>query len=341
MVHFRFFTAAALLPALAFLSACALSSPAGPQFSQSVPSASARASLLGTRGFPVANHVGKSVLFYAARGNGNIVPLASISGDITGLTGPAFLARDPADRLYVTDLSSNSVRVFAEGADGNVAPIQIISGPRTGLLEPYGIAFHGDLIFVGSHPRAGAASRICVFGAGSDGDVAPIRTITGSNTGLNNTRGVAVDASGYIYAANRGTNTITVYAPDEDGDVAPIRTISGSNTQLASGNGIALDSAGRIYVTASPAGKPAKVLVFAAGADGNVKPAQVISGAKTRLDDPAGIAVNASEIYVADYSSNRNSISVFRAGANGDVAPLRSIAGDKTQLKSPLGILIP
>jgi DNA-binding beta-propeller fold protein YncE len=339
MLHFRFFTAAVVLVALPFLSACAFGSSAS-QATRFAPSASAGRSLpLDARSFPTVNQAGKSVTFYAARAEGNVAPLATISGDNTGLTSPTFVARDAGGRIYVADYLRNAVFVFAAGADGNVAPIQIIAGGRTGLYRPRGIALHRSLIYVANDERG--ASRINVYGAGGDGDVAPIGSIRGSNTGLDVPAGLAVDEQGNVYASNLAKNTITVYAPDENGNVAPIRTIGGSNTQLENSNGVALDSAGRIYVAAAPEGKAQKLLVFAAGADGNAKPTQLISGAKTLLQSPSGVAVTAGEIYVANFSNPGSSIAVYPAGANGDVAPVRRIVGSKTLLSSPLGILAP
>lgn len=55
----------------------------------------------------------------------------------------------------------------------------------------------------------------------ANGNIAPIRTIQGSNTGLNGANGVAIDANGNIYIANTVGNTITVYANDANGNAAP------------------------------------------------------------------------------------------------------------------------
>jgi hypothetical protein len=73
--------------------------------------------------------------------------------------------------------------------------------------------------------------------------------------------------------------------------VEPIREISGSKTTLHNPSGIAVDASGKIYVSDADRSR-GRVLVYAAGANGNVAPSQVIEGKKSRLSGPRGIAVH-------------------------------------------------
>lgn len=83
---------------------------------------------------------------------------------------------------------------------------------------------------------------------------------------------------------------------------------------------------------------PSAVLFFARNANGNVSPAGEISGAKTMLDEPTGLAMDASgNIYVANIN---NAITVYASGAEGNIAPIRTIAGDKTKLNGPAGLTV-
>jgi hypothetical protein len=86
-------------------------------------------------------------------------------------------------------------------------------------------------------------------------------------------------------------------------------------------------------------GKPfSAVLFFARNANGDVAPAGEISGAKTKLSVPAGLAMDSQgNIYVANYD---NAIRVYASGAQGNVAPIRTIAGATTKLKTTTGIAI-
>jgi hypothetical protein len=63
--------------------------------------------------------------------------------------------------------------------------------------------------------------------AGATGNAAPIRTITGDGTGLNNPFGVALNVSGTLHVANYQGNNVLEYASGATGNAAPIRTISG------------------------------------------------------------------------------------------------------------------
>ena len=62
------------------------------------------------------------------------------SKDITGLSSPAGLILDAAGRLYVANLTSNTITVYAAGAAGNATPAASIAGSNTGLSVPVGIA---------------------------------------------------------------------------------------------------------------------------------------------------------------------------------------------------------
>jgi len=72
-----------------------------------------------------------------------------------------------------------------------------------------------------------------VYPPGASGNVAPARTISGINTGLNSPAGIALDSAGNLYVTNNSGNSITVFAPGATGNVAPARTISGGSTGLS------------------------------------------------------------------------------------------------------------
>jgi hypothetical protein len=83
---------------------------------------------------------------------------------------------------------------------------------------------------------------------------------------------------------------------------------------------------------------PSAVLFFGRNANGNASPVGEISGSKTMLELPMGLAMDSrGNIYVANVS---NTITVYAAGAEGNVAPVRTISGTKTLLNHPAGIAI-
>jgi sugar lactone lactonase YvrE len=81
------------------------------------------------------------------------------------------------------------------------------------------------------------------------------------------------------------------------------------------------------------------VLFFARDANGDAKPAGEISGPKTMLGFPAGLAMDShNNIYVVN--TYPEAITVYATGAQGNVAPIRTIGGTKTELHHPAGIAI-
>jgi DNA-binding beta-propeller fold protein YncE len=80
---------------------------------------------------------------------------------------------------------------------------------------------------------------VTVYAKNANGNAAPIQTISGSNTGLNQPFGISVKGTA-MYVTNESANTVTVYSASANGNVAPTRTIGGSNTGLNGPAGITL-----------------------------------------------------------------------------------------------------
>ena len=201
-----------------------------------------------------------AVNVYAAGANGNVTPIRTIAGGNTSLVWSNSIALDTGMESYVVSdyrcdrghcVGTDQVTVYAAGANGNVAPIRTIKGPATKLMSPSGIALDANNnIYVVSGTftdKGGTLDSVNVYAAGANGNVAPIRTISGPNTRLTNPVGVAVGADGTTYVANFGkvehgyqeNPKITVYAAGANGNVAPIRIIHGTATMF-SGPGIAV-----------------------------------------------------------------------------------------------------
>src|SRR5208282_4513260 len=292
------------------------------------------------------------VFVYSAGSDGNEAPTATISGSNKDLES---IALDSSRNIYVTDINSVLVYSAVGSSTGtlNESPIATISTTMTtDLTSPRGIALDSSgNIYVGDCPacygEVGAPS-VFVYPAGSNANVAPIATISGSSTGLIQPAGVAVDSSGKIYVADDGNPeafpatpaNVFVYSAGSNANVAPIATITGSKTGLSFGISIAVDSSGNIYVAESYS---ATVLVYSAGSTGNVAPTAILFGPNTDLGGPIGIAVDSSgKIYVADESSA--SVTVYPALVSStrpvNVAPIATISGSNTGLILPIGIAL-
>lgn len=185
---------------------------------------------------------GDSITVYAANATGNAAPIYTIAGSNTGLSAPWAVALDAAGRLFVSNAGprgtnpGNSITVYAANATGNAAPIYTIAGSNTGLSSPESIVLDdvGQLYVLNVTIVSNVAYySITVYAPGASGNAAPTQTITGSNTGLSNPVGMAVDGTGKLHVANFGIGgSITVYAPGATGNAAPIITIAGNNTGL-------------------------------------------------------------------------------------------------------------
>ena len=84
------------------------------------------------------------------------------------------------------------------------------------------------------------------------------------------------------------------------------------------------------------------VMVYAAGASGDVIPIRTIAGSNTALTNAAGIARDATgNVYVTNPPrdpGSGGSITVYAPWADGNAAPIRTITGDRTGLDRPVGI---
>ncbi len=248
-----------------------------------------------SRNMFVANFGNNTVTVYAAGATGNVAPTATIAGSNTGLASPFGIAIDRATQdIYVSNKfggsgGGGSITIYSHGANGNVTPTATIAGSNTQLNEPLSLALDASgNIYVPNLLPLGAGS-ITVYAAGSTGNVAPITTISGSNTLLNGPYQVAVDSSLNIYVANFWPPYgITVYAAGANGNVAPTKTITGPATKMDSPDGVALDAAKNVYVANYDAND---IGIFAATAQGNVAPAHQIKGKKTGVICPSGMVI--------------------------------------------------
>ena len=292
---------------------------------------------------------GESVLIYAALGSStgtlNEAPIATISG-----SGSYYgIALDSSGKIYVEGLNPSRVAVYPSLVTSglgtlNEAPIATIGGVNTGLDFVEGIAVDSvGNVYVANSNSVPAAS-VSVYAAGSNGNAAPIATISGSNTFLSSPYGIAVDStSGKIFVTDFDAKSVFVFPAlgSSTGtlDEFPIAGINGANTGLSVPEGVALDSSSNIYVANNTGDS---VTVYAAGSNGNIAPLATISGSNTSLESPQGVALDSSgRIYVTEFED----VLVFPALVSSGTgllneAPLATISGSNTSLEFPQGIAV-
>ncbi len=216
-----------------------------------------------------------------------------------------------AEELVVPFEGSYALATFDTSGNLKVS----ISGSKTHIEGPLGAASDaaGNLYVVSSGPKMG----VYEFAKGASGNVAP----TASDDGVT-ASGIASDGT-HVYVSNSYTGEISEYDANPLGS-SPIATLSGKKSKLCAAVGLALDKAQDVYVTQQGFGSTCKneLLEFAPLAPGqqDVAPIRTIAGAKTKLQEPQGVAVDASgNVFVADIDASL----VFEFGKtqSGNVKP--------------------
>jgi len=283
---------------------------------------------------------------------------------------PAFngIAVDPADGLVVLSdpnrkslLTYDRLRGASQGAAST--PIHQVIGPDTFLGMIAGVALDPQ------HREAYTANNdiedtVVVMPYEATGDAKPARIFSVPHQAWGLALGHASDE---IAVTVEVQNTIVFYRRQVQGVEAPVRMIRGENTGLADPHGIYWDEAhGELGVAnhgnfkgvvrntgsgcedAAPtddveeAGefKPPSVSIYSAKAKGDTPPLRTISGTKTGLDWPMGIAQDPTHDAIVVANNGDSSILIFARNAKGNVAPVRTIRGSRTSIDRPIGIAV-
>lgn len=180
------------------------------------------------------------------------------------------------------------------------------------------------------------SNSVTVYALMAQGNVAPLRVISGNATGLSSPSGIAVDlVNAELFVVNRGAPAaVTVYPLTAQGNVAPLRTVSGALTNLNDPRGVSVDSVNNEYAVANRAGF--SVTTFARLASGNTAPLRTLLN--TGFSNPWGVLIDAANDEIA-VANNGVLLSVYPRTGNGNVAPLRTISGSNTGFNNgPIGI---
>ena len=317
------------LAILAGLAACSASASGGATANVGYVPQTAAAQPSG-RGNPVqvftANRGYSSILGFKAvtrNTTGNVAPTTTIAGSNTLLSDPSSLAMDAQHNTYVANAAGNQIEVFAAGANGNVAPVRIISGPATQLFGINGLYVDPNGYLWAANYSAGT---VTAYAPGANGNVAPAYEISG----VSSPAGMVMNQQGELFVAEPITTGIFVFAKNSDGHFVQVGQIAGDYTDLANPQALAFDSNGRLLVGDFTAG----VVIFAAGATGNVAPVQWITG----ISGDGVLADSSNRIWVTD--SVNNAIDEFASNASGGATPLRTIHGHRTTLSNPTGLVM-
>jgi DNA-binding beta-propeller fold protein YncE len=243
----------------------------------------------------------------------------AIVGPDTGLEAVIDIKRQALGDLVVsnrdTDSGPGSIVTLPDGR-GNVSATSII---QCDSFSPWGIGVDIDSnIWMTNYE----SNEVREYAATADGCPAPLAQISGTDTGLDIPLNVGVDRNGRIIVSNY-LSGILIFAPGSNGNVSPVAKITNSRVINAHLEGMSIDRRNNIWLTSYA---NSEVMEFGSKAKGNDAPKRVISGPKTQLASPVGIAFDrkTGEIYVANYGGR--AVLVFASDASGDVAPIRQFA---------------
>ena len=151
------------------------------------------------------NSVSSVRVFGAGRG-GDIEPSRTI---YEGINNPTSIAIDSKGLIYVANLNggAENISVYAANAESTTPPIRIITGPNTHLEGAMSLAIDSsDNLYV-ANPTDGGDGSITVYAPGANGDVFPVKRLSGAATGITYPTGVAVDT-------NRNVRVVNEYSSD-------------------------------------------------------------------------------------------------------------------------------
>ena len=259
----------------------------------------------------------------------NTPPTAAMTEPKRAIVGPSteiefqcglYVDQESGDIFAVNNDTRNKLVIFSRAAEGDVAPDRWLHTPH----GTFGIAVHEEkqeLFLTIQHDSA-----VVVYRKMATQEEAPIRLLQGDRTGLADPHGIALDTKNdLLFVANYGAS----YSASAS-RAGSERSSAKPNWPLGRSSGI--PGSGRF--------SPPSITVYARDASGDTTPLRVITGPKTLLNWPTGLAFHSerTELFVANDMGQ--SILVFSGDANGDVAPTRVLKGPNTGLKNPTGIFL-
>src|SRR5262249_40127085 len=113
--------------------------------------------------------------------NGNVAPLRTIAGPLTGLNSPVGIAVDTThDEVVISDYTHATLSTFGRSANGNVAPLRVVGGGQTGLFAPVGVAYDAtsDSLYVADV----ATDEVVVHARSASGNQTPVRRFSAASS---------------------------------------------------------------------------------------------------------------------------------------------------------------
>ena len=245
-----------------------------------------------------------------ALGRGAQAQTANFSGTTitlpSGFSDPQGVAVDGNGNVFVADSLNKVVKEIVAGtggaASGTVNGSSTVIPLGTGFNEPQGVAVDGSgNVFVADTGNSAVKEILAGTGGAANGTVNGTSTVNTLRSGLSIPSGVAVDANGNVFVANKLNNAVLEIVAGTGG--AASGTVNGSSTvnTLGSGfsnpHGVAVDGSGDVFV--GDTGNNAVKEILAA--NGTIPSNPTIITLGSGFICPTGVAVDRSgNVFVAD-----------------------------------------
>ena len=253
-------------------------------------------------------------------------PKRMIGGLNTKIEFQCGLYIDPVsgDIYAVNNDTVDTLVIFDRQAKGDVPPTRELYTPH----GTFGIAVdeqHEELFLTIQHDNA-----VVVFNKTAVKDEPPIRLLQGDDTLLADPHGIAFDPNnGLIFVTNHGS---VKQVREEIQNAAGYLGQGAEKPNWPLGQDRSVAGSGKFL--------PPSITVYRRDASGDASPIRVISGPRTQMNWPTGIAMDPerNELYIANDADD--SILVFDPSASGDAAPIRVLKGPKSLIKNPTGVFV-
>ena len=283
-----------------------------------------------------------------ADGNGTSAMFYNSYGIAVDANGTAYIADTGNHRVRivsksgaVSTLAGSGTPGFADGAGASA----MFNNPSGIAVDASGAVYVADSSNNRIRKVTSSGTVTTLAGSGT----AAWSDASGTSASFSNPTGVAVDASGNVYVADKGNNRVRVVSAS-----GVVRTLAGSGANAMTDGvgagasfkttsyyyfGIAVDSNGVVYVTDAASNR-----IRTIATDGTVTtPAALIPASTTVMYNPNGIAVDSGgNIFVTDYSSAIRMVT--QAGAFATLTSTSSGYTDGTgsgaQFNNPQGIAV-
>ncbi|MCS7117947.1 MAG: hypothetical protein NZ957_04075 [Thaumarchaeota archaeon] len=234
-----------------------------------------------------------AVLCFKANSDGEEPPIRTIQGPRTTLIFPHVVNLDfTRQEILVGDPGRGAVTVFDVNANGDTTPLRSISGPNTGLDYVVGVGVDPEnrvmavaSCAVGRVPNA--RTGIFLFDWNANGNVKPLRVISGPKTGIQTYPWGLQVYRGHVFVAIGNFTYLPCFRLDK---CIP----------------------GRSYLQPTPWNTDGFIGVWSVLDDGDVPPKATIRGPLSEICTPAALVINheSKELLVTD--SVRNAAFVYR-----------------------------